>query len=516
PLSDRLKIDVKSNGADVLTDQIRVQDPVAAAVFRVDGEGSMFVTAVFSDLIPKSAFSLDLGSVAERWNKAWLSALDVAGPVVIVGDVDIDGAVGITNSDLSVQGDILPTGSSRDLGSVASPWEAAFAKRIALGPPPSGFEFLQGTGTTFPISAGIRGTAWSLASVVGAATAGATFVAHETIISTQYSSGTADLLLGYDLKLNPGDSGGTVSEVVGYRVKPDSFGTGVVVTDYKGFEVKSFSGSPVVTNAYGLFIEDIVTGGGPVITNAFAIRTGLGLVQFGEDVAVLGSLLGTGGTLTIDDALVLTGVLTGGGTVEVGDPLHPDAAGVDIGGIAAADRWRNVFCEQVRASDVPIGVMTDATAGVTAFTENYVIVDFASTPVLRGGVTGGAGTDRFTVPSDGFYQVTYFIPIGDASGTPNAQTVCQGRCVVNGGGTPVVILFSDSQAAFNNEVRNALVSSFPVELVEGDTIEVQVKQRNVDGGVPSPAANFAEYPNRDDTETEVDPYFTITAISLTN
>ena len=610
PLSDRLKIDVKSNGADVLTDQIRVQDPAAAAVFRVDGEGSMFVTAVFSDLIPKSAFSLDLGSVAERWNKLWVDDIDAAG-------------------------DILPdSAAAHFIGSDTDKWFDVFAQRIALGPSsttvvtpgdpdqfntifkirdlglsdggtavdwiietpgsydsPPGFktglsirlegksasnvsvslrpaelelrisgngdvtlaEVLaltsgQAAGTadvatmstlhllqksvisvtgdrhgllvdTVP-AAGVAGTAFAIKTglglvelggnltvgpdgfisapdvgdlisarslntpagdavealrieIVGAAGAAVnSWRGIRTSLSTAATSGTYPLVIGHEVILAASGAGETITSQVGLRVVGGASDASATVTEFRGIEILTPATTGTITAAYGMFVEDI-TGAGL----NFAIKTNSGIVEFG-------------------------------------DLVQPDAADIDLGAVAAANRWGEVFCKQVHADDVPAGVMYNATAYLNTeddFTASYAPVVFKTFPILNGGVT--QGLNRFTVPNAGVYRVSYTIPIGDEGSQTSNPSVVQGKCVIDGGGTPVDIPQSFSQAAVTGaDTRNALATSFLVTLAANDTIEVQVQQRSVDDGVP---AQFANVKNRDANQI-AHPSFSIEAVSITD
>ncbi|KKL79574.1 hypothetical protein LCGC14_2013440, partial [marine sediment metagenome] len=219
PLSDRLKIDVKSNGADVLTDQIRVQDPAAAAVFRVDGEGSMFVTAVFSDLIPKSAFSLDLGSVAERWDVGYFNTLNVL---------------------TSVSPNTNLTGS---VGTSSLHWGEMFAEKISLGPDPASTGHLI-DGKDSSLLSSVNAIAVSLNLDGAASAAASTFWKGVSLfLEPNPSSGTMPLLVGYDSIVQANGTGAAaITDVFGFRARGGLAGGSISVDNYVGVQIDSISG----------------------------------------------------------------------------------------------------------------------------------------------------------------------------------------------------------------------------------------------------------------------------------
>ncbi len=258
----------------------------------------------------------------------------------------------------------------------------------------------------------------------------------------------------------------------------------------RGIDIQPPTGASV-TQAIGIHVGNITASG-----NDWAILTGAGLVEFRDTVKIDG------------------GSLIGGGTVEIGEDLHPDAAGIDIGGVAAADRWQDVFCEQVHANAVPVvELFEDSTA--RDFTATFILAQFDDNPILRGGMAVSATPDGIvTVPNDGVYRVSYTIPIGDGDQQTTNPGVAQGKCVINSGGTPVDIPQSFSQAAITGaDTRNALATSFLVSLSASDTIEVQVQQRNVDDAVPT---QFANYPNLDAVAQEAYAQFSVEAVSITD
>ncbi len=665
-LSDRLKIDVKSSGADVLTDQIRVQDPTTASVFRVDGEGSMFATAVFSDLVPKSAFVLDLGSLVDRWDKAFLNDLDMAGD--ILSDIPSGAhAIGADsnrwfsafNSRLALGSDgtanfpspgtpdalntllrVRDTGFSQGGAAVdifidITGYDAPGGQKVALGVKLSGEVptdlssalqaatielFISGNGdvttaeaavltsgqaagtadvatmSTLHLvqksvisvtgdrhgllvddvpSAGVAGTAFAIKTGLGVvsfgdsvvvagavnpdfsfvagrtlgdfgeewkqahaqwvvvgedsgappaltnddalrirserpnpASAGAMrygidsvvsqsglfaaaledIVGHSNFISTKPASGTVNTMIGAEIDVDfLGTGTSNFNSQVGVRVKmKGGIGSGV----QRGIDIQSPSGASVA-QAIGIHVNNIFSA-----VNNWAILTGSGLVEFRDTVKING------------------GSLIGAGTVEVGEDLHPDAAGLDIGGVAAADRWEDVFCRQVHADAVPVAELFEDTT-FRQLTAGYVLAQFDSNPILRGGMAVSATPDGIvTVPNNGVYRVTYTIPIGDDGGVTSNPSVAQGKCVKNSATTPVDILQSFSQAAISvGNSRPAITTSFLVSLSASDTIEVQVQQRDVADGVP---ANFAGYPNLDAVAQEAYAQLSVEAVSITD
>jgi hypothetical protein len=89
------------------------------------------------------------------------------------------------------------------------------------------------------------------------------------------SSATVSLMAGFSMYIS---NEGTATKIECYRTFFLNSGT---VTDFMGFHVDNLTNTGTITNAYGLKVENITIG-----TNNWAIKTGIGKVEFGDQVLV--------------------------------------------------------------------------------------------------------------------------------------------------------------------------------------------------------------------------------------
>lgn len=82
---------------------------------------------------------------------------------------------------------------------------------------------------------------------------------------------------------NTATAGGTMTNIAGFLVENANVGTSKTATHLAGFRMLDATGG-TVTNQYGVKIEDLSFG-----TNNWAIHTGVGLVEFGDDITTRGA-----------------------------------------------------------------------------------------------------------------------------------------------------------------------------------------------------------------------------------
>lgn len=120
--------------------------------------------------------------------------------------------------------------------------------------------------------------------VQSVATTGGSYAGRFVAIAT-HTSGTVAQMLGGNGAVFLQGNGGTTTNAYGW-LSQFVVGTGATVTNLYGARVNAPSNSGTITNLYGLFIGDITAGA----TINRAIKTGLGAVEFGDTLAVLGDL----------------------------------------------------------------------------------------------------------------------------------------------------------------------------------------------------------------------------------
>jgi len=140
----------------------------------------------------------------------------------------------------------------------------------------------------------------SSGQIIAGATAGGTVVGMDVGNTCVAASNTPSLIIGQQINLTH-NANSIVTTLEGVRSQGSVIGASAVVSNWTGLRVIGpFLGSGgAVTNARGIDIDSITQGAN---TN-FAIRTGLGLVQFGDNLNITPSTsrtLATNGQLTFE------------------------------------------------------------------------------------------------------------------------------------------------------------------------------------------------------------------------
>lgn len=356
--------------------------------------------------------------------------------------------------DVVVVANVIPDLTlASDLGTNSLKWNEGHTRFLSIG---------SAAGVTFPdedkaLQVGIE-------DVTPTVTANAI----RSFVTTSTADPSGTTIIGIDNFVTANHSTGTLANAIAALLTANNAGAGTV-TSLVGLQIVTAGTGPVGT-ALGIDIKDVIAG-----TTNFALRTAAGLVRFGD-------------------------------VVEFMDVAQPDTLGVDLGA-TGSNRWQNVFCEQIRASDTPMGVVFEQV--VHTFPTTWATAVIASVKFIRGGITQSSGV--FTVPDDGIYWVSYTVPFTDASPPPTTTpTIVQARILVAGSAVPEQSL---SQAGITDaNQRDAIVNSFPVALVAGQTVALQLQHRNVPDGVPT---NTAQYPNTD-SGLLASLSFSIMAVSVTN
>jgi hypothetical protein len=175
-------------------------------------------------------------------------------------------------------------------------------------------------------------------------------------------------------------AGGNVSRYVPYGMYVNNEGTVTDLIAFNAFEAVSQTG--VVTNAYGLKVEDV-----NFATNNFAIRTGMGLVEFGDKVTLNGDVKLTGvtghgsaGVLAIDT----------GGNLSVTTPTSGGITVVSKTGDYTAVNGNLVLCNTTTAGfTVTLPTPTlDATVSVKkTSSDTHIIIVSPSSGLVEGAIT---------------------------------------------------------------------------------------------------------------------------------
>ena len=474
-------VQANGTGASEITDVIglRVRGGLIGGTITVENHLGIEINSPSSSGVLANAFGLvvrDINVGGGAVNKAIQTGLGL----VEFGDNVIPSADG-----------------SHKLGTNAVKWGEIHGRRLGIG---------NGSGITFPdddslvkfenlgvtVTDVARVLEIDLSNAVGATPAPGFMVALDVKTESKHTSGPAIVNQAAVFNATHSGIGATVGSLIGAGgVTEVSDGT---VTSAAALVASNpiVSGGGVITTAHGLLVASITAGG----TN-FAIKTGLGLVEFGDNVSVLGSLIGNAGTL------------------EVGDDLHPNAAGVDIGGVAAADRWQDIYCEKIRANDMPLGQASADTTTTQSFPTTWANVAVFQQLFVSGGMAFSGGA-IWTVPANGggTYRVSYNIPFLDANPPPTTTpSRVMARCQINGS-TDVIQSNSHISITDSND-RGTLTASFLVELAAGDTIALQIVHTDLESESVT-ILNPANYPSHLDADNfDAIGGYGINAVSLT-
>lgn len=527
-ITDKLKIDVKSFAGDEATNQIQVQSPSAVVVFGVDGTGKAQVDRL--NLVPVASTEIAL-FVDTNTSAVAATGDELRGAFVRTRSKHTGGSFS-KNIGLFVDaGNDGPGVLSSALTGVE-----VLVANFAAGAVPT----LTGVLIDAPFGAATLSQGLKIADVTNGVSNRAIVTGQGSVVFGDEVIPLADTAhdLGLDtLKwdethtrfLSVGNvTGVTFSDGNALKVNVD----GVTVSNFRGAQV--FIDTDVVAGSGGIgiecFAEAFYTGsGGTILGQSIAGQHGgtatgvevIGQEIFAHNVNATGTVIAArlrptrgvvGGTVIGLQIFDVVGgstnfaIDTDAGIVRFGDDVIPRDPGKDIGTIV--NRWQNVVCEQMRASEMPAGsVYEDITERVITLAFADVVLDTQEFAVF--GVTEAAGV--FTVADAGRYWVSYSISIGEVSPGATTPSRVQTRCVINGS---TDIPQSHAQSSFETaDSRDGNSTGFPVLLAADDTIRVQIRQV---GTGATTMVQFANYPDTNESGEGSFASFNILAVSITD
>lgn len=202
----------------------------------------------------------------------------------------------------------------------------------------------------------------------GANSAGST-IASFAYIDSAHTSGTTLINIANVASVEATGNGGTTTTLGCYRTQA-LIGTGAVITNLSLVDVRSPANSGTITTLVGLDVQAMTAGG----TNNYAIRTGLGLCSFGDNI--LCSAVGKGLQIKSgSNAKIGTGALTGG-TVNVSN-TSVTANSVILVVDTTSGSLANVGSLVVSSQTAGVGFTVKSTNILDTSTFSYVIVESA-------------------------------------------------------------------------------------------------------------------------------------------